>query len=94
MPESRKSTPKPRSQPANPEQFEATLEELKALVTRMEQGQQPLETAVDDFEKGMALVTSCERALANAVQRIEKVMEQHGELKITQIPAPEQDQDS
>ncbi|HED14493.1 MAG TPA: exodeoxyribonuclease VII small subunit [Gammaproteobacteria bacterium] len=87
MSQSRKSA----QQPATPGQFEATLQELKTLVTRMEQGQQPLETAVDDFEKGMALVKNCEQALQQAAQRIEKVMEEHGELQVESFttPAPE-----
>jgi len=73
-------TSKPITKPTTPGQFEAALEELTALVNRMEQGQQPLETAVDDFEKGMVLVKQCEQALNQAAQRIEKVMEKHGEI--------------
>jgi len=77
--------------PTTPKQFEATLEELKVLVERMEQGQQPLENAVADFENGMALVKCCEQALKTATQRIEKVMQQQGELLTDKVVTEEGD---
>ncbi len=80
--------------PNSPKQFEAALEELRILVERMEQGQQPLENAVADFEQGMALVKNCEQALSTAAQRIEKVMQQQGELLVEEMdPAAAKERD-
>ena len=36
--------------------FEKSLKELEAIVERMEAGDQPLETSIKDFERGMTLV--------------------------------------
>ncbi|MEF3192791.1 MAG: exodeoxyribonuclease VII small subunit [Halothiobacillaceae bacterium] len=51
--------------------FEASLKELEALVQRMEQGEQTLEDALRDFERGVQLTRQCQAMLANAQARVE-----------------------
>ncbi|MDX1444441.1 MAG: exodeoxyribonuclease VII small subunit [Gammaproteobacteria bacterium] len=58
--------------------FESSLEALEALVERMESGDQPLETALQDFEKGISLVRSCQAALENAELRVKQLVEKNG----------------
>ena len=56
-------------------EFEAALEELETLVTRMEEGDLPLEEALKRFEKGIRLTRDCQRALREAEQKVERLME-------------------
>jgi exodeoxyribonuclease VII small subunit len=58
-----------RQKPAAPD-FEASLAELEAIVARLEQGELPLEESLRQFERGVALTRSCQKALAQAEQKI------------------------
>ncbi len=61
-----------------PADFEASLEELEALVDRLEQGDLPLEEALRTFERGIALTRTCQTALASAQQKVEILLAQGG----------------
>ena len=50
--------------------FEKALEELEALVTRMEDGKLPLEESLAAYQRGAELVKYCESRLADAQARI------------------------
>lgn len=50
--------------------FEKTLEELEALVQRLEQGDQGLETSLTDFERGVQLTRAAQQALKAAEQKV------------------------
>jgi len=50
--------------------FEDALEELEAIVERMEDGEPSLEEALKLFERGMELTRRCQKALDGAEQRI------------------------
>lgn len=56
--------------------FEASLEELEALVERLEQGDLPLEESLRSFERGVALTRQCQSALASAQQKVEILLAQ------------------
>jgi exodeoxyribonuclease VII small subunit len=60
----------------SPPDFEASLEELEALVERLEQGDLPLEEALRSFERGVALTRQCQSALAEAQQKVEILLAQ------------------
>jgi exodeoxyribonuclease VII small subunit len=51
--------------------LEKTLEELEALVTRLESGDLPLEQALKEFERGIKLTRACQAALQEAEQKVE-----------------------
>jgi exodeoxyribonuclease VII small subunit len=51
--------------------FEQTLEELEALVQRLEKGDQSLELSLKDFEKGVQLTRAAQRALKEAEQKVQ-----------------------
>jgi len=53
--------------------FEVAMEELEALVDRMEQGEVSLEDSLKAFERGRALVTRCKAILEDAERRIEQM---------------------
>jgi exodeoxyribonuclease VII small subunit len=51
--------------------LEKSLEELEALVTRLEGGDLPLEQALREFERGVKLTRQCQTALQEAEQKVE-----------------------
>jgi exodeoxyribonuclease VII small subunit len=54
-----------------PPDFEQALAQLEELVARMEGGEQSLDTALADFERGIALVRTCRDGLERAEQRVQ-----------------------
>jgi len=50
--------------------FEKALEELEALVTRMEDGKLPLEESLAAYQRGAELIKFCESKLSDAQARI------------------------
>jgi exodeoxyribonuclease VII small subunit len=59
------------STPPNVEMtFEKALEELEALVARMEDGKLPLEESLAAYQRGAELIKYCESRLADAQARI------------------------
>ncbi len=67
----------PRKTPVN---FEKAMNQLEELVEDMEQGDLPLEDALKQFEKGIALAADCQQALSNAEQKVTQLIEKNAEL--------------
>lgn len=59
--------------------FEESLAELERLVERMEQGNLPLEESLKLFEQGVQLTRSCQKALKEAEQKVQILLEENGE---------------
>jgi exodeoxyribonuclease VII small subunit len=55
--------------------FEEALKELEALKIKMESGNIPLDDALMLFERGNALKNHCEKILANAKMKVEKIID-------------------
>ena len=53
-----------------PASFEAALQELERIVQAMESGDAPLEESLANYERGMALLKTCQERLAAAEQKI------------------------
>ena len=53
--------------------FEAALSELETIVAKLESGQAPLQESIAIYERGEALKAHCEKLLAAAEARIEKI---------------------
>jgi len=64
--------------------FEACLEELEKVVKELENGDLPLERALELFEKGVGLSESCRKQLQDAETRIEALLAKNGKL----VPEP------
>lgn len=62
--------------------FEESLEELEALVDRLERGQLLLDESLELFERGMKLARVCNRKLSKAERKIEMLIEENGKLKV------------
>jgi exodeoxyribonuclease VII small subunit len=54
--------------------FEKSLNELEAIVMKLEEGDLPLEESLELFEKGIKLSRECRDRLAKAERRIEILM--------------------
>ncbi len=55
--------------------FEKSLEELEQLVERMEHGDLTLEDSLKDFERGIELTRACQKALQEAEQKVQQLVE-------------------
>ncbi|MET0280901.1 MAG: exodeoxyribonuclease VII small subunit [Steroidobacteraceae bacterium] len=66
-------TRKPRSEAAAPD-FETSLQELEALIAKLERGDLPLAESLARFEQGVALTRGCHASLAEAQQRVELLL--------------------
>jgi len=60
----------PAAGPVDAPTFEKALEELEALVARMEDGKLPLEESLAAYQRGAELIKLCEAKLADAQARI------------------------
>ena len=59
------------AEPLSPDlTFEKALEELEALVARMEDGKLPLEESLASYQRGAELIKFCESKLSDAQARI------------------------
>ncbi|MCA0448596.1 MAG: exodeoxyribonuclease VII small subunit [Proteobacteria bacterium] len=67
--------------------FEDALAELEGIVRALEQGKGKLDESVAAYERGAALKKHCEKKLAEAAARIEKIQISGGEAKATQFDA-------
>lgn len=50
------------------------MQELEALVARMEKGDRSLEDSLKDFERGVELTRACQTALRDAEQKVQKLV--------------------
>ena len=51
--------------------LEKSLEELEAVVARLEGGELSLEQALEEFERGVKLTRQCQASLKEAEQKVE-----------------------
>lgn len=66
--------------------FEEALAELEEIVKKIDTGQESLSEAVDSFERGVLLKQHCEKMLADAKLKIEKITKsEEGVLRTSKI---------
>ena len=63
-----------KNAPKAPESFESAMRELEQLIASMENGQMPLETSLQAYQRGAFLVKFCQKQL-QAVQEQVKIVE-------------------
>ncbi|VAW46491.1 Exodeoxyribonuclease VII small subunit [hydrothermal vent metagenome] len=54
--------------------FEKSVQKLDAIVTKMESGDLTLDESLKLFEQGVKLTRACQKTLADAESKIEKLM--------------------
>ena len=62
--------------------FENALQELENLVGTLEEGDLSLEESLKQFERGVALTRSCQKALSEAEQKVQILLEKNGETSL------------
>lgn len=62
--------------------FEDSLAELEKLVEQLEQGDISLEESLKSFEKGVNLTRTCQKALQEAEQKVQILLETNGKQKL------------
>jgi exodeoxyribonuclease VII small subunit len=56
--------------------FEQAIDELSGIVESIESGQTPLQSSIDQYEKGMELIKHCREILQTAEKKIEKIAQE------------------
>jgi exodeoxyribonuclease VII small subunit len=59
--------------------FEQSMQELETLVSKMEQGDLPLEDALQSFERGIQLARHSQQKLKDAEQKVQILTNQNGQ---------------
>lgn len=72
-----------------PVDFEQALGELEQLVERMERGDLSLEQSLKDFERGIALTRTCQKALEEAEQKVRILVEKGGAEELVPFERPD-----
>lgn len=68
--------------------FEERLQQVEALIAKMESGEMPLEEAMQQYEAGMNALNALEKELTAAQQRLTVLRQQSGED--IEVPMEEQ----
>ena len=71
--------------------FEKALAELEKLVETMETGDMSLEDSLKQFERGVALTRSCQKALADAEQKVQILLQNSDDGELEAFKADETD---
>ncbi|MGT2907186.1 exodeoxyribonuclease VII small subunit [Streptococcus dentiloxodontae] len=67
--------------PSKKKTFEENLQDLEAIVAKLENGDVALEDAITEFQKGMALSKDLQKTLQEAEKTLVKVMQADGSEK-------------
>ena len=63
--------------------FESSLQQLEAIVQALEDGEKPLDEALELFEKGVKLSRDCRKRLDEAERKIQILLEdEEGNLEL------------
>ncbi len=63
--------------------FEETLKELEVIVNRLENGDLPLDEALNEFEQGVRLAREGQLQLQNAEQRIQILLSESSDAELS-----------
>ena len=61
--------------------FEESLKQLEIIVKDLENGNVPLDDAINKFNEAMKLANNCNNKLKNAEERINKILNKDGNLE-------------
>ncbi|WP_461180672.1 exodeoxyribonuclease VII small subunit [Virgibacillus kimchii] len=60
--------------------FEEAMEKLEEIVSKLEEGEVPLEKAINYYQEGMKLSKICSDKLENAQEKMTQIMNEEGKL--------------
>lgn len=61
--------------------YENALNQLESVIEKMETGQLSLEDSLKSFEEGVKLAQHCQKALKDAEQKVQILIEKNGEVQ-------------
>ena len=61
--------------------FEQAMEQLEKIVERLEEGDVPLEKAINYYQEGMELSKVCHKKLSTVQDKMTKILTEQNELK-------------
>ncbi|HEU5138575.1 MAG TPA: exodeoxyribonuclease VII small subunit [Bacillales bacterium] len=61
--------------------FETAMEEMEKIVGRLEEGDVPLEEAIQLFQEGMTLSKTCHQKLQRVEEKMDQIMQEDGDMK-------------
>ena len=67
--------------------FEEAMDRLEGIVSRLENGDVPLEQAIELFQEGMRLSHMCGQKLEQVERKIEMLVEENGALVKKPFPS-------
>ena len=74
--------------------FEECLQRLEKIVTELEKGDVPLDHALELFDEGMKLSSSCRKELEEAEGKVEILLKRNGKLQPEAFEAATQSGDT
>lgn len=63
--------------------FEKSIKDLEAIVEKMADENLSLEQSLKNFEKGIQLTQQCQKALQEAEQKVQILLEKNGSAQLT-----------
>ena len=82
---------KPNPKPKDELTFEKGLEKLERIVKELEQGDLPLERALELFEEGMKISGNCRRQLEEAENKVEILLKKADKVVAEPFQAGEEE---
>ena len=79
------------SETKNEIDFEKALAELEQLVETMEKGELTLEESLKQFERGVTLTRACQKALAEAEQKVRILTRDNESAELAEFEAEQAD---
>lgn len=70
--------------------FEDALSQLEEVVHRMETGESPLESLVENYQSGVRLLKLCRSKIERAEMKVKEVTYQDGELELRNFTPAEE----
>lgn len=65
--------------------FEENLEKLESIVKKLENGDIPLDDAIDNFSEAMKLSKICDEKLKKAEEEVNQILNKDGKLETFKI---------
>lgn len=72
--------------------FEQALQQLELIVVKLEQGELPLEQALEQYEQAVSLARISQQKLQQAEQKISKLLQQQGQESLVAFQPQEDEQ--
>ncbi|WP_445493144.1 exodeoxyribonuclease VII small subunit [Niallia sp. 03133] len=69
--------------------FEEAMDELEKIVDKLEEGDVPLEEAINTYKKGMELSKFCHDKLKNVEEQLAEIVLENGQKEIFSITEEE-----